>query len=277
MSGLALEAEYLKLARLLGCEQAAVARLQGLDVTALRQLRAACTSMLFDGDRASLQRVAGAARILPGALNAILAEKAMGPVLASRVAGLLPPRDAVEIARRTPLAFNVAVTLMLDPRRAAPMLQQMPLDLVVAVTREVVKQREYIVMARFVDTLTDEQIRACMAVLDDEAMLRIGFFVESPQRLEEVVELMSDARLQRVVAVAARPGLNLGAAVMALLQGVGPGLRTRMARAAMLHPDPQVGEQLVASATAHGLLPVLQALHADLPPAAAERLLRLSS
>ncbi len=277
MSTLALQAEHLKLARLLGCPETAVAGLAGLDVAALRKLRGACTSMLFDGDRASLQRVAGAARILPGAINALLAEKAMGAVLASRVAGLLPPKDAVDIARRTPLAFNVETTLLLDPRSAAPMLRLMPMDLVVAVTKALVKRSEFIVMARFVDTLTDEQIRACMAVLDDEAMLRIGFFVESPQRLEEVVGLMSDERLQKVVAVAGRRELGLGGAVMVLLSGVGPKLRARLVAAAMQHKDENVGAQLVASAREHGMFATLQDTAPSLPALAAARLAELTA
>jgi hypothetical protein len=277
VSSLTLQAEHLKLARLLGCPESVIAGLSGLDVATLRQLRGACTSMLFDGDRATLQRVAGAARILPGALNALLAEKAMGPVLASRVAGLLPPKDGVEIARRTALNFNVEVTLLLDPRSAAPMLRLMPMDLVVAVTRELVKRREFIVMARFVDTLTDEQIRGCMAVIDDESMLRIGFFVESPKRLEEVVGLMNDERLQKVVAIAARPDLALGGAVMVLLSGVEPPLRARIVQAAMTHVDESVGEQLVVAAREHGLLTLLTDLAASLPPVASQRLAKLTA
>lgn len=275
MTELALTAEYLKLARLLGCPQEAVAGLKGLDVAALRELRGACTSMLFDGDRGSLQRIVSVARLLPAGLNALIAEKAMGPVLGSRVAGMLPPKDAVEIARRVPLNFNVEVTLLLDPRSAAPMLRVMPLELVVAVTREMVKRREYIVMARFVDALTDEQIRACMAAMDDEAMLQSGFFVESPQRLEEVVELMSDARLRDVVGQAARPDRDLGGAVMALMSGVGPRLQRRMIEAALLHSDAHVGEHLVTTARAHGLISMLQAHATVLSEAAARRLAAL--
>lgn len=272
MIDLALQAEHLKLARLLGSTEARIAALVGLDVAALREVRAACTSMLFDGDRASLQRVAAVARLLPGALSAVLAEKAMGPVLASRVAGMLPPKDAVDIARRVPLMFNVEVTLMIDPRSAVPMLRQMPLELVVAVSRELVKRREYITMARFVDTLTDEQIRAVMDVLDDESMLRIGFFVESPQRLEEVVGLMSAERLQKIMAVAADPELDLGGAVLALLSGVSQKLRTRLAEAAITHSKPEVGESLVAAARAHGMLEMLRPLASAMNAAAGRRL-----
>lgn len=272
MADLALQAEHLKLARLLGCAEAVVAGLEGLDVAALRRLRGACTSALFDGDRASLQKVVMVAKLTPGALNALIAEKAMGPVLASRVAGMLPPKMAVDIARRVPLAFNVEVTLQIDPRSAAPMLQLMPVELVVAVTREMVKRREYIVMGRFVDTLTNEQIRASMDVLDDESLLRIGFFVESPQRLEEVVGLMSDARLQKVVGVAAKPELDLGGAVLVLLAGVSDSLRARMVQAAMAHPQAQVGEHLIASARTHGMTAMLAPLAPRMNAASAQRL-----
>lgn len=272
MSELALQAEHLKLARLLGCTEQRVAALKGLDVQGLRQLREACTSVLFDGDRASLQKVVASSRLLPGAIKALVAEKALGPVLASRVAGLLPPEDAADIAKRVPLAFNVQVTLQIDPRSAVPLLRLIPLSLVVAVTREVVKQREYIAMARFVDALSDEQIRACMEVLDDEAMLRIGFFVESPQRLQEVVGLMSTERLQKVMAVAALPQLDLGGAVLMLLSGVSEPLRMRMTEAAMLHTDAQVGEALIAAARQHGMLDVFAPLAKKMNSAAGARM-----
>lgn len=272
MSELALQAEHLKLARLLGCTEQRVAALKGLNVQGFRQLREACTSVLFDGDRSSLQKVVASSRLLPGALKALVAEKALGPVLASRVAGLLPPEDAADIAKRVPLAFNVQVTLQIDPRSAVPLLRLIPVSLVVAVTREVVKQREYIAMARFVDALSDEQIRACMEVLDDEAMLRIGFFVESPQRLEEVVGLMSAERLQKVMAVAARPQLDLGGAVLMLLSGVSEPLRMRMTEAAMLHKDAQVGESLIVAARQHGMLELFAPLVQKMSTAAGARM-----
>lgn len=269
---LGLQAEHQKLARLLGCAESRIAAIEGLDVDGFRRLRAACTSRLFDGDRLGLQRIVAVSRLLPGALKALVAEKALGPVLASRVAGLLPPEDAADIAQRVPLKFNAEVTLLIDPRSAAPMLRLIPIPLVVAVTREVVKRREYIAMARFVDTLSNEQIRACMEVLDDESLLRIGFYVESAQRLEEVVSLMSDARLQKVMAAAARPDLDLGGAVLMLLSGVSENLRRRLAEAAMSHPDPAVGEHLVASALKHGRSQMLRPLGAGMAPPARARI-----
>lgn len=275
MNDLALQAEHQKLARLLGCDESCVAAMSGLNVLEFRQLRAACTARLFDGDRTGLQRVVGAARLMPAGLNAIMAEKAMGPVLSSRVAGMLPPKDAVEIAKRVPLAFNSEVTLLIDPRSAVAMLKLMPTEIVVGVTREVARRREYIAMARFIDALSNDQIRACMDVLDDEAMLRIGFYVESPERLEEVVGLMSAERLQKIMAVAAKPELDLGGAVLMLLSGVSKSLRTRLAEAAMSHPDEAVGESLVAAASLNGMLDLLHPLTQGMNRVAAQRLKEL--
>lgn len=275
MSALALEAEYLKLARLLDCDPGVIKALEGLDVAALRQLRAACTAMLFDGDRERLQKVVASSRLLPRALKAVVAEKALGPTLGSRVAGLLPPEEAADIATRVSLAFNTEVTLQIDPRSAVSMLRLIPIPLVVDVTREMVKRREYIPMARFVDALSDAQIAACMKVIDDESMLRIGFFVESPQRLEEVVKLMSDERLGHVVAVSAKPELDLGSAVMALLESVSDTLGARLVSAGLLHEDQSVGEALVAAARQHEGLARLRELAGKLESAAAKRLQEL--
>ncbi|HKY90258.1 MAG TPA: hypothetical protein VJM11_04430 [Nevskiaceae bacterium] len=277
MSDLALQAEHQKLARLLGCPESTVEGLKPLDVTAFRQLRAACTSMLFDGDRAAFQRVVASSRLLPLALKALIAEKALGPVIASRVAGLMPPDDAAAMAQRVSLDFNVEVTLLIDPRSATPLMQRIPVSLVQAVTRVICKRREYIAMARFVDALTDEQIRATMDVIDDESMLRVGFYVESMERLEEVVALMPDERLSNVVAVAARPELDLEKAVLMLLAGVSDRLRARLVGAALGHRDPAVGESLIAAAREHGMLRLFDGLAPLMNPGAGVRLRDLLS
>lgn len=271
MNALAIKAEHLKLARLLGCSEACVAGLEGLDVAGLRQLREACTSMLFDGDRERLQKVVSTSRLLPKALKAIVAEKALGATLGSRVAGLLPPDEAADIATRVSLAFNTEVTLHIDPRSAVELLRRIPISLVVAVTREVLKRGEYIAMARFVDALSDEQIQASMAVIDDEAMLRIGFFVESPERLEEVVGLMSAEHLQQVVAVAAKPELDLSGPVLAMLSGVSQRLRVRMVEAALTHPDAAVGKSLVQAARDNDMTAMIAELQSGLSSAAKKR------
>ena len=275
MTDLALQAEHQKLARLLGCPESTLEGLTPLDVQGFRQLRAACTSMFYDGDRASFQKVVASSRLLPMALKALVAEKALGPVIASRVAGLMPPDDAANMAQRVSLDFNVEVTLLIDPRSAKPLLQRIPLSLVQAVTRVICKRREYIAMARFVDALTDEQIRATMDVIDDESMLRVGFYVESMERLEEVVALMPDERLSNVVAVAAKPELGLEKAVLVMLQGVSDRLRARMVGVALGHKDADIGVTLVAAAREHGMLSMFDPLGGLMNPGAAVRLREL--
>lgn len=260
MSALAIQAELQKLARALGCKEKDLEGLAVLDVARLRQVRQATVGALFDGDRAMLHRVAGSTKLLPAAIAALIAEKALGATLCARVAGLLQPKDAVEIARRTPISFNTETTLQLDPRSAGPMLKLMPVDIVVGVSRQLSARREYIAMADFVELITDEAIRAVMAVLDDESLLRVGFYVESPKRLEELVEMMSPQRLQNTVALAASEKLNLGAEMMAMLSGVSERLRLRLIETAAAHSDPRVLERMVEAAREHGMLEALQPL-----------------
>lgn len=260
MIALPIQAELQKFARTLGCPEKELTGLAILELTRLRRLRQAASAALFEGDRAMLHRVAASTRLLPRGVAALIAEKALGATLCARVAGLLQPQDAVEIARRTPISFNTEVTLQLDPRSAGPMLKLMPVDLVVGVSKQLSARREFIAMADFVELLTDEAIRAVMAVLDDETLLRIGFYVESSQRLEELVDMMSAQRLSKTVALSTSEKLNLGAEIMAMLGGVSERLRLRLIEAAVAHPDASVLARLLEIAREHGMLEVLQPL-----------------
>jgi hypothetical protein len=259
MTALAVQAELQKLARALGCAEADLVGVAALDVPQLRQLRRAVVASLFEGDRAMLHKVVATSRMLPASISALIAEKALGPVLCARVAGLMPPEHAAELARRVSVAFNTQVTLLIDPRSVGPMLKLLPLELIVAVAKQCCARKEFIAMGSFVDVLSNSAIRAVMDVLDDEALLRIGFYVESADRLEEVVGLMSAQRLQNIVAVSASEQLNLSAEIMMLISGVGDGLRIRLAEAAAAGA-PHVLDRMLEAAREHGMLDTLQQL-----------------
>src|SRR3546814_6019221 len=78
MSTLQHRAEMQRLARLLGPHTAGLTYLEAVDLATLKQLRERSTAMLYDADREALQRIANAARLLPSAIAALIAEKALG-------------------------------------------------------------------------------------------------------------------------------------------------------------------------------------------------------
>jgi hypothetical protein len=206
-----VRAEVLKLARLLGSEPERLAYLQQLEPEDVRWIRERATDVLFDSDARTLQRVAAASRLLPVPLVAAIAERAFGPLLCARVAGLMDASRAVEVGTRLPPAFLADVAVAIDPRRASDVIAQTPPHQIVVIARELLRRREFVTMGRFVGHLEDEALEAALEVIDDAALLRIAFVLEQKDRLGRVVGLLPPGRLGRVLRAAADEGLWLEA------------------------------------------------------------------
>ena len=257
MASLAQRAEVLKLARLLGARPETLEYLHKVDAKAIRKLRQQATASLFDADRKSFQKVAAASKLLPAPITALIAEKALGPLLCAKIAGLLEPPRAVDIAKRLNARYLADLCLELDPRSAEDVLQAMPVDRIVEVSHELARRKEYITMARFVDSLTDDAIEATMdAIRDDEALLRIGFFVEDAGRLSAIIDLLSPERLRNIVQVASDRDGELWPEALALINSVDEPQRRLMADLAAALDDAAVGRMIQATQD-QGLWPAM--------------------
>jgi hypothetical protein len=218
MSELLTRAELIKLSRVLGATEDAVAFLAPLGVDGLRRLEDRVSLALFNDHRPALQKLADASRLLPASLVAKLSEMVFGPMLSARVAGLMPPDRAVDVAGRLRPKFLADLCVQLDPRSAAEVLALIPPRIIVEVARLLLERHEYVTMGRFVDDLTDEAIRAVTDAIDDDAALvRVGYFVERRERLHELVDLLGPARLRRVVAAVAEGAPEVQAAGLAMV------------------------------------------------------------
>ena len=267
MSTLAQRAEVLKLARVLGQPPSQLEYLYKLDAGNIRQLREQASATLFDAHRKLFQRIAATTKLLPAQLIAVIAEKAIGPLLCARTTGLLAPERAVEIARRLNARFLADLCIELDPRSAREVIAAMPGDRIVEVSRELARREEYITMARFVDCLDDDAIRATMNDLrDDEALLRIGFFVEDKQRLSDIIDLLPRERLLNIVRVAAGGDAELWPEALAMINSIEEAQRRQMANLAAELEEPAI-VKMIASTQAQGLwpamLPVVAMMHGD--------------
>jgi len=230
MASMAQQAEILKLARLLSTSSGQLDFLDKLDTTTLRQLRERTSASLYDADQHLFQRIAASSRLLPAKITALIAEKALGPLLCARIAGLLPPDRAVDIAKRLHTPFLADVCLEIDPRHIRELIAGMPLDRTVDVARELAARREHIVMARFVDSLPEPAMRAILAALkDDVALLQIGFFVEDPAQLSTVIALLPDTRLRNMITSAIEGEDELWPEAMNLINGIAAPQRRHMA------------------------------------------------
>jgi len=200
MSALLLEAERIKLARVLHATPEALAFLEPLGIDGLRQLRERASAALYDEYRPMFQRIANSGRILPVALLAFLSHKVFGPWISARTAGLMPVDRSVEISTKLSTQFMADMCLELDPRRTRELLRRMPVPTIVEVARVMMQRKEYVTMARFVDCLTDEAIRAVSReTRDDDALVLIGFYVESEHALSASIGLLPQERLRGIM------------------------------------------------------------------------------
>jgi hypothetical protein len=274
MPSLAHHAEVQKLALLLGSRAEELAFLDKLDVRAIRTLRERTTAALFDADAHLFGRIATATRLVPAALSAVIAEKALGALLCARVAGQLPADRAVDIAKRLHTGFLADVCIELDPRHVRELIERMPVARIVDVARELARRQAHIVMGRFVDCLPEAAMRAVLdALRDDEALLRIGLFVEEPAQLDAVIKLLSENRLRGMISIAVDHGAELWGEALALVNAIGVQPRRRMAAMAASLDDMAI-ERMLALTQAQDLWPQLLPLIAEMKDADRARLAR---
>jgi hypothetical protein len=243
-------AEVLKLARLLGREPDELVYLERLAPADVRALRDSVTETLYDAHGSSLGRLAAASRLLPAGLTATIGQRAFGPLLSARLAGLLDTDKAVEVATKLPPPFLADVAVELDPRRASDLIASIAPALIGQVTAELVARREYVTMGRFVGHLSDDGIAAAVATMDDEAVLQVAFVLEDRSQLSRLFAKLPPGRSAGVIAAAADEGLWLEA--LDLLHHLRKRQRKEMVLAALALDEP-AREAILDAIIAHDL------------------------
>jgi hypothetical protein len=193
-------AEATKLARLLGLDgPESLAYVHGVPASELRDYRAAVTELLHDDDQALLARTADAARLLPAHTLATIGQHTLGPLICTRLTGLLAPDRAVEISGYFSIHFLAQLSAELDPRRAVDVVTSTPGDRVMEIAVAMAAAGEHVAMGRFVAHLDHATLVGCIGELTDEDMLRIAFVLEGKERLDHVFELVGLKRTQRML------------------------------------------------------------------------------
>jgi hypothetical protein len=261
-------AEILKLARLLGRDPAEFAYLEHIGGDDLRVLRDQVTDVLFDAHSAALRRMAVGSKVLPVGVVATIGQRAFGPVMSARIAGLLDPARAAETAQRMPVEFLADVAIELDPRRASEVISRIPPARIAEITRVLVGRGEYVTMGRFVGLLGDDAVLAAVAEMDDAALLRVAFVLETGDGLDDLIALLPPERLDSVIDVAGRE--ELWVEVLGLLASLSEARRAELAQRAGMRGE-GVLEQAVRTSAERGLWLELLPLVDSLSPEARQR------
>jgi hypothetical protein len=259
MSKLGNQSEIDKLAVTVGLDAKQLEFLAGIPPQELRSLRVAIYERLFDQDRLLFERLALAAvRLRPGAA-ARLAERSLGPLITARVAAELPPGPALAIAQRVSIGFFADVCSYLDPRRTRDLIVRLPIETIVRLAQELVRRGEHMTISRFVDFVTDEQTRAVVEAIDDEAaLLRVAFYMGSKNRTDHLFRTLPHERIERMVRRVSEERDDLLPAFLSVLIHVSYALRRQLGDIIAAQDEPV----LVAYVTAAQA----QALWADILP-----------
>jgi hypothetical protein len=221
-------AETAKIARLLGLREAQpVAYLLAVPHAELAEYRETLIEALYDEGRAELQRVADAARLLPARVLAKVGEAALGPLICARLAGLIDPARAAEIAEHFSIGFLAQLAAELDPRRAPEVLRLLPAERIVAIAVEMAARGEQVAMGRFVAHLDAPTLKACVARLSDEDVVRVAFVAEGTKPHGRIFEAAGVERMRAALGAAEAAGLEEEATY--LLEHLSASQRKRLA------------------------------------------------
>ncbi|EWC60496.1 hypothetical protein UO65_4164 [Actinokineospora spheciospongiae] len=187
--------EIAKLARLLGEDPARFGYLARVPPADVRAVRERATEVLFDANRAAYERIAAASRLVPNAITASVAQRAFGPVMCARVASVLEPERALDLAGRLGTTFLADVATHLDPRRAGPIVGTLPPARVVEVAHELVRRRDFLTMGRFVGDVPEHTLRAVVTALDEDSLVRVALHSDSHDHFPALFAMITTVRL----------------------------------------------------------------------------------
>ncbi|MFE5460250.1 hypothetical protein [Nocardia sp. NPDC056564] len=203
----ATSAQLIKLARTLGVPVGQLAYLADVPAADVRDFRFQVADLLFDSQSGGLRKVAAAAKVIPAPVIAKLVARSRNALLAARMAGVLEPAHAVDVAKRLPVDFLAEVAPLLDPRRAAYLIAGVPTETIVAVGKILARQEDWITLGDLMAVVSDESVRAAQAALDGTALLHSAFLIDDAEHLERLVGLVSEQKLAEMLEAAAEHDL----------------------------------------------------------------------
>lgn len=199
--------EVLRLARVLGVESSELSVLDEAGAAELRELRHAVADRLLERSREQFSRAVQLGDLVPGAIAAKLAQHVMGPVLGGRAAALLTPQKAAELARRLPADFLADVACHVDIRKVQPLLSGIDRQTMADAGAHLRRREEWVVLGAFVAYVPDDIVADLLDGFDGEALLRSGVVIEDTTRIDAVLAMLSDARLDGLLDAADEHGL----------------------------------------------------------------------
>lgn len=180
----------------------------------VRRLRFAIAESLAARHRSTFVGMAKASKLLPKAILPTVAEKAVGPLVCSKIAAEIEPGYARRIVGAFAVPFLADLCGTLDTVSAAPVIGAIPAKKAVPVGVELRDRGDYETLGRFIDVVDFSVIPPMLEKVDDDDLLRIAIVAESRERLTEVFATLDDSRIRSLVEAAVAADLLDEALVM---------------------------------------------------------------
>ncbi|MDT0201393.1 hypothetical protein [Nocardioides sp. AE5] len=226
MSTLAHRVETMKLAAALGVAPEAVSMLAAAPPESIRALRTAYGEAVFARHESRFRRIAQVAAAVPAAVSGRIAQLALPPALAARVAAVMDAPLAVRLAGSLSLDYLTSLSVSLDPLRAAPILDGIDDDTVVAVGQGLLARGEHLTLGRFVSVIKPD---VAMRVVDGASgadLIQVALLAEDPAALDALIERIGDDVL--VAAIDAAHADDVYADALTLVSQVSAANRDRL-------------------------------------------------
>jgi len=176
-----------RIARLLHLDPTEIQGLDGVPNEDLRILHDQISKSLFGDAQEQFARIAALAKVIPGPLAGVLAEKFVPPVIAARISELLDPSRARDLIGRVSVKYLAEIALALDPVRSKPVVQKLPPEPIGRVAKELFGRQEYATMAEFVGTVTVDALVAALDVATPHDLLAVVPLLEWNDNLDIVI------------------------------------------------------------------------------------------
>ncbi|MDO3650661.1 hypothetical protein [Nocardia mangyaensis] len=224
VTDLVTRAQITMLAELLDVEPDELRSLERLGAADVEALRQRISDTLFDSLASVFTRVGKLAPLVPDALAATVAMKAIPPEVAGRAGGAVgmahQHRAAGLMARMTPTYLADAAPYV-DPRVIPVFAPLLPFTLLLPAADELLRRRDYPTAARFVEYATDELIREFERhVQDDIAIISTGAMVSRTEVLNTILRTVSAERRERLAVAGAAGEPEVLAAMLSLLSRI---------------------------------------------------------
>ncbi|MGB1278124.1 MAG: hypothetical protein ACPG77_20425, partial [Nannocystaceae bacterium] len=233
--------------------------MEPLDANDICSLREHVEDGLYNRHSDSYARLAKLSKLLTAGLAAKLAQNTLGAELAAGVTCAMEPHRAVKLSRKLAPSFLAELSSHLSPTRAQPVLAALDPEVLVAVAQALLDQQAYLTLAQFVASIDESTLVAVIELIqDDAALLEIGLLIERRDRLDDILELLPEARRRGMLLAADRE--NAWPQTLALLGHLAKRVKGMMGDT-IVDLGEEVFERVVVATRGHDLWqPLLQTI-----------------